>query len=353
MSSINDTKGWFARPLGRIGPWGIIRLLGCIRLLVMMPWVALVLPGAGQAQPIAIATLSPGEGFHAVGTVVAKLVARETRIKVLVVPYGQMADVLKAVERRKTDFALAGVNEVIAAVNGQSVFQNRPLENLRIAANLMPLPVALFVRKSSRFYTIGELAGGRMPQGEPEEFPGAVFLQAILAASGMRTPDFKSVRVSRRYPALNRFLVGRLDAMVFSLDGPMAAKADAGVRGIRALPIPYTSMALLAMQEVRPAFYISLVMPGPRHPGVERPMSMLTTDLVLVVHRNVSPEKVRRLVGVIAENKAALVKENARFNDFSPRWMVKPFPGVEYHPAALRYHQDNNRLKKPGRNKPG
>ncbi|MEE8434391.1 MAG: TAXI family TRAP transporter solute-binding subunit, partial [bacterium] len=172
---------------------------------------------------------------------------------------------------------------------------------------------------------------------------------AILAASGMRAPEFKGVRVSPRYPALNRFLLGRLDAMVFAMGGPLAAKADARVRGIRALPIPYNAMALVSMQEVRPAFYISMVMPGPRNRGVERPMPMLTTDMVLVVNREVSRGMVQKLIGVIAENKPALVKGHFRFNDFFPQWMAKPFPGVEFHPAALQYYRGKNRLKK----KPG
>ena len=334
MSGID---GWFTRLLGRIG------------LLVMMPWVLLSFPGTGQAQPVGIATLPPGGLFHTLGTVMAKLAARETRIKMLVVPYGEMADVLKAVDGRKTDFAFADVNEVIAGVNGQAGFRDRALKNLRLAANLLPLPVALFVRKSSRFFTIRELAGRRVPQGEAKDFAGAVFLRAILAADGMRAPEFKGVRVSRRYPALNRFYLGRLDAMVFALGGPMARRADARVRGIRALPIPYDAMALISMQEVRPAFYISMVLPGPRHPGVERPMPMLTTDMVLVVNREVSPEMVRILIGVIAANKPALVQGHFRFKDFFPRWMAKSFPGVEFHPGALQFYRGKNRRKK----KPG
>lgn len=340
-------NGWIARLSGMIG------LLGRIRILVMIPWVALMLPGAGRAEPIGIATLSPGELSHTLGTVVAKFAAKKTRIKMLVVPYGQLADVLRSVDGRKTDFALADVNEVIAAVNGGAGFQGRPLKNLRIAANLMPLPVALFVRKSSRFNTLRELAGGRVPQGEPKDYSGAVFFQAILAASGMRAPEFRGVPVSSRYPALPRFLVGRLDAMVFALGGPRALKAEAVARGIRALPIPYSSMALVSMQEVRPAFYISVVMPGPRNPGVEQPMAMLTTDLVLVANREVSAEMVRRLIGIIAENKPALVKGNIRFNDFSPRWMAKPFPGVKFHPAALRYYQDKHLGKNRAKKNPG
>lgn len=324
-------------------------------LLVLAPLLlpALLFPNMGRAEPIGIATLPPGELFHSMGTVVAKLAARETRIKMLVVPYGRMADVLKAVDGRKTDFAFADVNEVIAAVNGQAGFQDQALKNLRIAANLMPLPVALYVRKSSRFHTIRELAGRRVPKGEPKDFSGAVFLQAILAASGMRPPEFKGVRVTRRYPALNRFFQGRLDAMVFAMGGPLAAKADARVRGIRALPIPYNAMALVSMQEVRPAFYISIVMPGPGNPGVERPMPMLTTDMVLVVNPEVSPEMVQKLIGVIAENKPALVKGHFRFKDFSPRWMAKSFPGVEFHPAAIRYYREKNLGKKRAKKNPG
>lgn len=341
-------KRWIDRVPVRFKPGGGIRLLGMIGLLGLLPGVALMLPTPAQAEPVGIATLSPGELSHTLGTVVAKFAAKETRIKMLVVPYGQLADVLNAVDGRKTDFALADVNEVIAAVNGKGGFQLRPLKNLRIAANLMPLPVALFVRKTSKFYTLKELAGRRVPQGEPADYSGAVFLRAILAASGMRIPEFRGVPVSRRYPALPRFLLGRIDAMVFALGGPGAVKANAGARGIRALPIPYSPMALVSMQEVRPAFYISVVMPGPRNPGVEQAMPMLTTDLVLVANREVSADLVQRLIGIIAENKPALVKGNPRFNDFFPRWMSKPFPGVKFHPAALRYYQGKHLGKKRG-----
>lgn len=303
--------------------------------LSLVLWVGL--PGRPQAQsvPVSVATLPQGSMEHSLGTLIGKELVQDTRLKVLVLPYAGVVGMLNAVENSVAAFAVVDINEVIMAAKGQAGFEGRPLRNVRLAMPLIPMPVALFVREKSKIHSMEDFRGKRLPQGKAEDFLEAVHLEAIFAAAGFGGQPFVKVTINHRNPALEKFMRRITHGMVFTAGGVRTTQVGGVVGTLRAIPVPDTPWALAAVKKIRPAYYISTVLPSAYSTGVSNPTPMVTTDAVLVVNSRVPDQVVRKVLRVIHFNARRMTETFPAFKAFSPKGDLKPYPGMEYHPGAI------------------
>jgi len=296
--------------------------------------------GSAHAQTISIATLPQGSVFHTQGSIIAKVARDKDDVRAVVQPYGGTKAMLEAVEQGLAEFAIDDVNDVVAAARGDAEYKGRPLGNLRMALVLRPTPIGVFVRANSDIRSIADLKGKRFPTGWAA-FPLALAqIEAILAGGDLTWKDVRGVPVPELIRAADDFAAGRLDATYFAVGGPKVAEVDATVGGIRFLPVPDTAENLARIRKVRPAFYITTVNPAPHLPGIKEPTSLVTWDNVLIVGKHVADKNVEAVIRSIVDNKPELVKGYPPFAGFDPKAPAKPYPGVDYHPAAQRFYAE-------------
>ena len=296
--------------------------------------------GNSHAKVVSIATLAPGSIYHTMGTVVAKVVTENSDLQMLVQPYSRSGAGMFAVNAGDAEFAFADVNDALFAVAGKELYKGRGIPKLRVAANIRGVSVGVFVRKSTDIHVMKDLKGKRLPS-KYSGFPnGVALMNGILAASGMTYKDVKGVPTPSLIPAVNDFIAGKMDAGFFAVGGPKVAEANAAVKGLRFIPIPNTPEALAAMRTVRPAYYIKVIKPAPHLVGIEKPTPLLTFDQTIVVGHKVPDELVIKVLKVLAENKKALVQGFRPFATFQPKLMGKQFPGITYHPGAVRFYKE-------------
>jgi hypothetical protein len=294
----------------------------------------------GKSEKISIGTLQPGSIYHTMGTVVAKVVTEKSDLQMLVQPYSRSGAPMYAVEAGDAEFAFADINDALIAIAGTGIYKGRGIPKLLLAANVRPVAVGLFVKKSTSIHVMKDLKGKRLP-ARYSGFPnGKALLDGIMAAAGMTMKDVINVPVSSLIPAVNDFIAGKTDAGFFAVGGPKVAEANAAVKGIRFVPVPNTPEALAAMRTVRPAYYIMVVKPAPPFVGIVKPTALLTFDQVLVVGHKVPDQLVYKVLKVLAENKKALVAGFRPFATFQPSRMGKQFPGINTHPGAVRLYKE-------------
>ena len=298
------------------------------------------LPTAAAAQVVSFATPPQGSVWNTMASVMAATAREAADMRVVVQPLGGNEAMLRAVEQGQAEFTLDDVNDVITATQGTGEWEGAPVEGLRIVAKINPFPVGLFVRDDAGLSEVSELAGRSVPSGW-DAFPLArSHIDGILAAGGLTMDDVEGVPVPELIRGVDDMVSGRVDSAFFAVAGPKVAEADASTGGIRFLKVDASDEALERVQAVRPAFYFSDVEPAPFRAGVEETMAFVTWDNVLVTHADVPGETVTALLEVLADEAEAMAEAYPPLGAFSLEAAYKPFPGVEYHPAAAAFYEE-------------
>lgn len=273
-------------------------------------------------------------------TAMANVARSQGKANAVVQPFSGNRAMMDALDQGFADFAINDVNDVIVAVQGKEDYKDRKRPNLRVALRISPQPIGIFVRKDAGINSVEDLAGKRVA-AKWNAFPiGRSHMTAMLATGGLDWDDVQQVPVPDLIRAADALASGRIDATYFAVGGPKVAEVDASVGGVKFLPVNNNQTAQDAMTHVRPAFYFSQVKPAPHYAGVDQPIEMVTWDNVLVVSSKVSDEQVYQMIAAILENKDKLTQLFPGFRDLAVDEPYKAYPGLEYHPGAVRYFKE-------------
>ncbi|MGP1255815.1 MAG: TAXI family TRAP transporter solute-binding subunit [Kiloniellales bacterium] len=315
-------------------------------MLIISAFALALSMGAAAAQTVSIATLPQGSVWNTMGNVIAGAVREHGNIRMVVQPYGGNLAMMQAVHQGLAEFSINDINDIIVAVAGEADYQGNAQSELRVVAKLNALPVGLYVREDLGIDRIADLKGKRVSSGW-DAFPIAnSHVSAILTAGGLTYDDVVGVPVPGLIRGSDDLVSGRTDAAFFAVGGPKVAEVDAAVEGVRFLEIESDASALERIQAVRPAFYFSEVTPAPFRVGIEAPMMMVTWDNVLVAGAHVPDETVHALLTAMADAKQALGEAYPPLRAFSVEAAYVDYPGVAYHPGAVRFFEENAIVKK-------
>jgi hypothetical protein len=293
-----------------------------------------------SAQMLSFASPPQGSVWNTMSTSIANVARSKQGLNAVVQPFSGNRAMMDAVDQGLAEFAINDINDVIIAARGEADYDDRKRSHLRIALRISPQPIGIFVRRDAHIDSVADLSGKRVASGW-NAFPlGRSHMAAMMATGGLGWSDVDEVPVPDLIRAADNLASGRLDATYFAVGGPKVAEVDASVGGVKFLPVATDAQSLAAMAKVRPAFYFSVVNPAPHRAGIDAPMAMVTWDNVLVVGEGVSDEKVYQLVSAVLENRDDLVQLFPGFRDLAVDAPHKVYPGVEYHPGAVRYFRE-------------
>ena len=297
--------------------------------------------GAG-AQTVAFASLPQGTINFFQSSALAKVIQEKSNLRMRVNPLrsGEMA--IAALNAGEAEFHLGAAPEAAKGVTGASYFDGKTHPNIRVAFNLRPLLLGMFVRKDSGIDSYADLKGKRMPTGW-NAFPSSmVYLHALLKTAGLTVNDIKPVPVPDLVRSVADFKEGKNDGTIVAVEAPMVREADSAVGGLKFLSIPEGPQALATIQSFDANFVIATVQPGPRAVGVSKPTRVLAFDIVITTSLKVPEDIVETVVKTVHDSKADLVKAHASFAAFDPKTMAKQFPApLQYHPGAVKYYKVN------------
>ncbi|MGQ0662856.1 MAG: TAXI family TRAP transporter solute-binding subunit [Pseudomonadota bacterium] len=317
----------------------------------MKSWIALALvpalSGAAAAQSVGVGTMSQGTLGYSAGAAIAKLLTEVARLEARVQPHGGTSAYLPLVNTGELDFGLANILETIEAVGGEGAFGGRKQSNLRAVSAIFPFSVGVFVKKDSNIKAIADLKGRSVGYGFTAQVTIRTILDAILINGGLQATDVKQVLVPTIVRGADEFAAGKADAAFFALGAGKVAEVDAGVGGIRYLPMVDTPAAVAAMKGVFSFAYLTEVEPAPALPGVLAKIKVMAYDYMFLTGAHVKDDVVYRAVKAVAENQVRLAATHASFRQFSPDAMAKDLP-VAYHPGAIRWYREINQWPPKG-----
>ena len=301
--------------------------------------LALVVAGTANAQTIGIMTTPPGSFTHSAGSAIAKVMVERLGLKATVQPGGVRS--FGAIDGGLAEFSLANSSDLSLAVMGVEEYKEQgPKPNVRMGGTLMPMWVALHVRKDSNIRSIKDLKGKRVPSGYHAQKAIHRSIEAHLANAGLTYDDVKQVPVPNAARGAEDFGNGKTDALFFALGSAAVMEVSTKVGGLRVLPIDDSPEAVARMQKISPPMYVSEVKPGPTMEGITGPTKVATQDTVFYTHVKVSDDLVYKVVKAIHANKEDLAASFAGFRSFSVQRMSMPVPKVDFHPGAIKFYKE-------------
>jgi TRAP transporter TAXI family solute receptor len=293
---------------------------------------------AAHAQLLTISTTNPGGLAHSIGSAIAKTVTDAAGVRTVVVPAG--GSPMPPVVGGEADCGVNTAYDLAYYVNGSNYYSDEGKhENLRMVGAVLPSLVAMYVREDSEVQSIADLEGMRIPGGLNAQLAIGEIYETYLKLAGLTREDVESIPTQSIVQGADDFSSGRNDAFVFSVGTAKVLEVDSSVGGLRALTVEATDESRTKLRENLPGAYFTELTPE-QAPQIVEPTNVITFDLVLFCSDSVPEETVYEITKAVAENKEMLAQSFKAMNRFQPEAMAPAIEGVEYHPGAIRFHEE-------------
>lgn len=300
--------------------------------------VALSLPvshsNAAKRQ-LSVATGFTGSSMHMFGTVFAKHLQNNLRIRVTAQPYIGPSVFIPLVNNGDVDMGLTSMVDGGTAYAGVGRDANK---DLRAVARLWAMPFAFMTQKDSGIRTVSDLKGKKVVLKVTAAHAINLMAGAMLEAAGMSEDDIQIVTVSGVGQGMEAVVEGNADASPGSLRMGVVRKADATV-GIRVLNLEKENPTERYVSQTAPGFGTYPVKAG-EYPGVEVDKLIFAMDIYLMVPKSLEAEEVERVLDVLHKSWPEMQNEfsgiaSSKLSDFVHASQTFPF-----HDAAIEYFRN-------------
>lgn len=281
-----------------------------------------------------VATGFTGSSMHMFGTVLAKHLQKNLRIRVTAQPYIGPSVFIPLVNNGDVEMGLTSMVDGGTAYAGIGREANK---ELRAVARLWAMPFAFMTKKNSGIKTVSDLKGKKVVLKVTAAHAINLMAGAMLEAAGMSEDDIQVVTVSGVGQGMEAVVEGNADASPGSLRMGVVRKADATV-GIRVLNLENQNSEERFVSKTAPGFGTYPVKAG-EYPWVEEDKLIFAMDIYLMVPASLEAEEVERVLNVLHSEWPEMQKEfngivSSKLSDF-----VHPSQTFPYHDAAVDYYK--------------
>ncbi len=292
-----------------------------------------------QAETVGIATTPPGSFMNSAGTAIATVVVRNSDIEARVQP--QTGHIHNAVQAGAAEFGIDNYYNILFAGRGTELYEGQPpADAIMLAARIVPLQLVLMVRADSNLRTVADLADMRVPTDYGAQRAVDRAMRMYLATEGLTYDDVRTVPVQNVVAAADAFRDGRADVFLFALGAAKVQEVEAATGGLRVLKSEDSPEAVDRARDLIPSADPLVISPGPGRTGVQEPTTIYGVDVNLIVNRAVPDDVVYAVVRTMYEHADAMAAIFPPLASFEPKRMGRSYPGVGYHPGALRFFEE-------------
>ena len=294
-----------------------------------------IVPAEAARRQLNVGTGFAGSSMHMFGTVFAKHLQKELRIRVTAQPYIGPSVFIPLVNNGDLEFGLTSMVDGGTAYAGINREANK---NLRAVARLWAMPFAFMTRKDSGIETLADLKGKKVVLKVTAATAINLMAGAMLDAGGLSEDDVKVITVSGVGQGMEAVIEGNADATPGSLRMGIVKKANATV-GIRVLDFKQDPSAEKYVSSTAPGFGTYAVKASD-YPVAEFDKLIFSMDIYLMVPASLEAEEVTRVLDVLHSKWSEMQKEfssiaPSRIEDFVHSSQTFP-----YHEAAINYYKN-------------
>lgn len=285
-------------------------------------------------RTIAIGTNPAGTGAHAMGSALAAVTSKETKITGKVQPYNGPNAWMSLLDGGELEFGVINILDSKMAATGTGNYK-KAYPTIRVAAGgIFPFMAGLVVRDKSDIKQVSDLAGKRMAWDFGGHAINQTWQSAMMEMGGVTGDDVTQVRFSNLNDGVRAVAEGKVDASIVALGIGLVEEVNA-MEPIRFLTLPNTEAA----NKILAPYGASIVKAGPMT-GVKGETYVIGYPLHLVTSSNVSENTVYTIVKAWWENLDELKTIHPIFKRWNKEHQAITNFTVPYHPGAIEFYKE-------------
>ena len=314
-----------------------MKMKTCILALAVLAFAA---SPAFAAKRVSLATGGTAGTYFPVGGALAGAASKSGKIRVTAETANASVANINLLSTQDIELAMVQNDVSYWAFNGEQMFKDRPVKNLRSVLSIYHEDVHLIVTRASGIKTLEDLKGKRVSVGAPGSGTEAD-VQAIFQVVNLTYQDMKIDRLDYTGTA-NRFKDEQIDAGFFVTGYPSPALMDIATSKDVTL-VNFEKSFLEELQKKFP-YFVPNVIPAGTYNKIDEDITTPAVMAMIVAHDKVDDEVVYEFLKGIFDNLGEVQNAHAKAKDISLETALDGLT-VPMHPGAERFYKEKGLLK--------
>ena len=291
---------------------------------------------------MSVATGGTSGTYYAVGGALAAAVTKDGKVQCTAETGNASVANANLIATKGIEIAFVQNDITYWAVNGQLMFQGKPLKNIRAVASLYPEHVQMVITKDSGIKKFTDLKGKRVGVGAPGSgVEGDV--QALFKVSGLKYSDLKKADYLDFAATAGRFKDDQIDAGFVVAGYPTAALMDLTTTKDNVTLFSFDDAFLKKLNKEYP-FFISSTIPANTYAGIKQAVKTPAVMAILITHADVSEADVYNFVSSMFKNLNDIKTAHAKGKEITLKGALDGLT-APLHPGAAKFYKEKGILK--------
>jgi TRAP transporter TAXI family solute receptor len=287
---------------------------------------------ARAAEPIVIATASPGGPYVAYGQGLARILSRELGQEVTAQSTQGPAQNISLLERKQATLAFITMGVGLQAWNGSDWTKGTQYRSMRVMFPMFDTAFQFVAAKRLHVNWLDDLAGLRIGAG-PRAGTAGDYVPRMFRALDIKA----NLRFGAWESMTSQLRSGDLDAIVFATGFPTPALTEL----IAAEPVDFVRPSADQIASIRKALpeLSRSTVPAQTYPTQERDYPTVGLYNFAVVHKDLLDDFVYKIVKTVFDNREELIKAQSSAKETVPANIGRD-ELLPLHPGAVRYYRE-------------
>lgn len=312
--------------------------------IVTLAAVILAFSFAGMASAASYMSLATGGTsgtYYPIGGAIANAVTKAGKIQCTAETGNASVANANLVATKGIEIAFVQNDITYWAINGELMFQGKPLKNIRAVASLYPEHIHVVVARDSKITKISDFKGKRVGVGAPgsgtEGDVQAIFKTAKLTYKDLKAADFLDFAATA-----SRFKDNQIDAGFVVAGYPVAAIMD--LTTTKNVGLLNFDKALLTSLNKEYPFLVPSVIPGKTYRGIDQDVATPAVMAILITHDEVPEQDVYDFTKAMFDGIADIHASHAKGQEINLKTALDGLT-APLHPGAVRYYKEVGMIK--------
>lgn len=296
---------------------------------------------ASAATYMSVATGGTTGTYYAVGGALASAVTKEGKIQCTAETGNASVANVNLIATKGIEIAFVQNDITYWAVNGQLMFEGKPIKNIRAVASLYPEHIQVVTAKESGINKISDLKGKRVGVGAPGSgVEGDV--QAIFKVAGLTYGDLKKADFLDFAATASCFKDNQIDAGFVVAGYPTAAIMDlTTTKDVNLLS--FDAAFLKKLHKAYP-FFVASKIPAKTYRGIDKDTMTPAVMAILITNDSVPEEDIYNFLTAMFKNLDDIAAVHAKGKEITLKGALNGLT-APLHPGAVKFYKEKGLIK--------
>lgn len=290
---------------------------------------------------MSIATGGTSGTYYPIGGAIASTVTKAGKIQCTAETGNASVANMNLVATKAIEIAFVQNDITYWAVNGELMFQGKPMKNIRTVAALYPEHIHLVIAKDAGIKNFADLKGKRVGVGAPGSgVEGDV--QAIFKVTGLTYKDLRKADFLDFAATASRFKDNQIDAGFVVAGYPVAAIMD--LTTTKDVDLLNFDDALLTKLNKQYPFLVKSNIPANTYRGITKNIATPAVMAILITHDEVPEQDVYDFTKAMFDGIADIHASHAKGKEINLKTALEGLT-APLHPGAARFYKEKGMIK--------